>query len=807
MNAGRALLLPRSRAGKRTPFWIQRLRAKDLLAFVSGVDDFPIVTETYRDVLQDVFDLPHLESLLGGIQSGAIRVLPIETAVPSPVASSLLFNFVSVYLYEWDAPKAERQAQALRLADVLPQLSAPGSDWGGAQGSGLDASGLDASGVDASGGADLSSLLSPEAIAEVEQRAQHRAPGYQARSEDELALILRELGDLSEDEALAACAAGTPRGGAVWLDALALQGRAVRLAMGGDMRWLAVELAESYRAAFRAPGPGPALSEEAANVLRRFLARSGPVTRAALLARYPFSALQLEATLAELLQAREIVPGRFTAPDQNEVVAAPLLDQIRRRTLSLLRQAVQPVPLEGYVDFLTQWQHVGPAARLADPNGLRQVMGQLRGVALPLRTWEQEVLPARLPDYQPGDLDLLVQTGDLVWSGVPSTAGHDARRLRVRFFFRGEGALFVEPPAAAEEGLSETGRRVYEILKAEGASFAGELQAAAGLRPAALNTALGELALSGLVTHDTLEPLRGILAGEAEAEPEPATASTLEADLAQRLEAFQKRGSRRPLSASRLREAKRRVTNRLRNDTRLQAEAAFALVPAPARAAGAASLAPAGRWSLVHRASVLGPPASDEARAERLARILLARYGVVSRESLEREAGAWEWPQLYRVYQRLELRGEARRGYFILGLPGIQYALPEAVEALRARSAGDDSMVLLNATDPANILGGEFPNTEAPRFSRLPSTHLALLRGRAVALFEEGGAHITTLPGAEPSDVSRAVAAYLARPFAPRRVVVARWIDEAVLGSPGEPLLRALGFQSTPSAMEWWTGH
>jgi ATP-dependent Lhr-like helicase len=227
--------------------------------------------------------------------------------------------------------------------------------------------------------------------------------------------------------------------------------------------------------------------------------------------------------------------------------------------------------------------------------------------------------------------------------------------------------------------------------------------------------------------------------------------------------------------------------------------------PVPSASTGAAG--PAGRWSLVHRAGVLGAPASDEARAERLARILLGRYGVVSRESLEREAGAWEWSQLYRVYQRLELRGEVRRGYFVLGLSGIQYALPAAVEVLRARSASDETTVLLNATDPANILGGEYPNTQAPRFSRLPSTHVALLRGRAAALFEEGGAQITIFGGAEPADVSRAVAAYLARPFAPRRVVVARWNDEAVLGSPGEPLLRALGFQSTPSAMEWWAGH
>jgi ATP-dependent Lhr-like helicase len=246
------------------------------------------------------------------------------------------------------------------------------------------------------------------------------------------------------------------------------------------------------------------------------------------------------------------------------------------------------------------------------------------------------------------------------------------------------------------------------------------------------------------------------------------------------------------------------VTNRLRDEALCQAEAAFA--PSPA-ATPALTPMPAGRWSLVHRASVLGPPASDEARAERLARILLARYGVVSHESLEREAGAWEWSQLYRVYQRLELRGEVRRGYFVVGFSGIQFALPAAVEALRERRASDETIVVLNATDPANILGGEYPGTAALRFARLFSTHIALLCGRSVALFEVGGAQITALPGAEAGAVSRAVSAYLARPFAPRRVVVSRWNDVSVLGSPGEALLRVLGFQSTPSAMEWWAGH
>ncbi|MCC6191009.1 MAG: DEAD/DEAH box helicase [Anaerolineales bacterium] len=773
MNAGRALLMPRARGRQRTPFWLQRLRAKDLLALVRSrhFDEFPILVETYRDCLQDVFDLPHLEELLGRIQSGEVQVVSIETATPSPVAADLLFNFAGVFLYEWDAPKAERQLQALSLSGTLAGL-VPAAEAGPGTGT------------------DLSSLLSPEAIAEVVQRAQHQAPGYQARTLEELAYHLRELGDRTTAEV----AASTTGGGEAWLQMLMDEGRAMPVTIQGEQRWVSAGLAAEYGAAVAGETP-----EAAEAVLRRYLRHAGPVTREAILQRYPFEPDWLEAALARLGAAGEVVAGRFTGPELDEVCDAHTLDQIRRRTLAQLRQAVQPVPLEGYASFLARWQHVQPDARPAGPGALRQVLEQLRGLALPWRVWEREVLPARLDRFDPAALEALGQGGELVWAGAPSGGGHFAlgrregedqsiaarlRRGRIRLFFRGEGALFFDNPDEVEAEVSPPAQRVLEFLRAEGASFAADLQAGLALTAAALTAALAELAAAGLVTHDSFDALRALQAAEDDGAAEARSRSALEEELAARL------GDRaRPLTAHRYRQAKQRVAQRLRGE-------ALAVPSRPS-----APPVPAGRWALVNRAGVLGAPLSAEERAERLARALLARYGVVSRDSLERETGLLDWAQLYPVFQRFELRGEVRRGYFVAGLAGAQFALPAAVELLR--SAPDQGAVVLNAVDPANVYGGDLGVEGAPRFARVPSTHVALVRGRPVVVFEDNGDRITTWPGVEAEAIQSAVQAYVLRPSGTRRVAVTHWNGQSVAGSDGEALLRAAGFGSTPGGLEW----
>ncbi|MGE5139448.1 MAG: DEAD/DEAH box helicase, partial [Rudaea sp.] len=256
-NAARALLLTKSAKQKRTPFWLQRLKAKDLLALVKRFDDFPIVTETIRDCLRDVFDLPHLEEILNRINSGEIRVVPIETVIPSPVASGLLFQFISIYMYEWDAPKAERQLQALSFKREALQ--------------------------DALQGIMLSELLKPEAISEVTARLQHTAPGTQARTAEELAVFMAELGDLTDEEIVERCTVNGPE----WTTELAGQGRIVRVDIPASTtnraRWIPVEMQGEYGQFFDSRH-----EQSASSILRRFLRNNGPATRAGILSRYAF---------------------------------------------------------------------------------------------------------------------------------------------------------------------------------------------------------------------------------------------------------------------------------------------------------------------------------------------------------------------------------------------------------------------------------------------------------------------------------------------------------------------------------------
>ncbi len=763
MNAARALLLPKSRGQKRTPFWLQRLKAKDLLASLGRYDDFPIVAETYRDCLRDVLDLPHLEEVLAKIASGAIDVVAIETAIPSPVASALLFQFVNVYMYEWDTPKAERALQALTISrELLDDLLA--SDQ-------------------------LQHLLKPEAVDEITARRQHLAPGYQARTVEELAVVLQELGDLTADEIVARCAGDSH----TWIAELAARKRIAEISIpshrGRESRWVPAELAAQYESL----GEPSAASE----ILTRFLRSSGPVTRQGLLNRYAFPEEWLDKELSRLSDTREIGRGHVTplaASTAEEFVDRRSLEQIHQRTLSLLRKEVQPVSLYAYADFLTRWQHVTPGERVAGDDAMRRVLQQLQGIALPLAVWEMDTLPSRLAERTTGEttpageLDALCASGDLVWV---------AQGNRLRLFSRGQGALFLPPapetlsvPQVDDKGLEPAGRgspgaesgattlplsanamAVYDYMRSEGASFAADLEAALKFKSDVVGAALGELAAAGWITNDSWGTLNEARSGR------PASAvSPLEAELSARMI------SPRSLTPSRYRDAKRRVTQRLRAE------------PRPA--------ARAGRWSLVYRPRVLGPAMSLAERAASLAAVLLARYGVLTRETLEHEQELVDWALLYPELERMEMRGQVRRGYFVAGLPGVQFALPEAVEKLRAAAASpQDSPVVLNATDPANVFGPE--RTEVPiRFARLSSTWVVLDRGRPVLVAEDGGNRITSDPGVERDAVERALPAFLDRPNAPRHVAVTQWNGAGVLGSAFESLLRAHGFRRTPAGME-----
>lgn len=791
-NAARALLLPGLGRGKRTPFWLQRLRAKDLLQVVRRFEDFPIVAETYRDCLQEVMDLPHLEVVLEAIARGEIQVVSSETLVPSPVAQSLLWDLIAVYMYEWDTPKAERQLQTLAAnRDLLQELLQD---------------------------IDLSDLLRPEAVAEVRGRLQHTAPAAQVRTVEELAYLLQTAGDLSSVEIAERCS-GDPSG---WLGRLAGEGRISLFPLpterGRVERWVAAELAHEYKAAFApdagAGSPEGALSADEARrrILARYLAQAGPSTFETIRARYAFPNEWLRAELEQLVAGRLLAQGRFTpgapAVEQVEYVDRHVLEQMHRRTLTILRNEVQPVSQTAYAHFLAHWQHLHPASRLPGEGSLRRILQQLRAAPVVGRLWERDVLPLRMTDYRPYELADLCQSGELVWIG---SGGADPRRLRIRFVFRGEGGAYLERPPDDMSAYTEDGQAVYEFLRSEGATFLTDIRAALDLSEERAWAALWELAAGGLATNDSLAILRDLLQyGVPNAAHDRKPLSSLENELAERL--AQQRAQRgghaggphgrpnfggavqRP-GRSDLAAARRRVAERLGQPGEH--------VP---------SVRQEGRWTLIHRFSVLGKALLPVEMAARQARQILARFGVVTHASLDGEIGTWDWSTIYPELQRLEMRGEVRRGYFVHGLPGVQFALPEVVEQMRASAASlsfeDEPIVLVNACDPANTYGpaGQFSMAtgEPFAFARVPSTWFAMQGGRPVLLIGETGADLAAVEGASDSQILKALQAWVAHvsTFA-MRSSVNTWNGEPIIGSAVQPLLESAGYYRDYMAMTW----
>ena len=788
MNAARALLLPGVRGRRRTPFWLQRLRAKDLLAATRQLGDFPIIAETYRGCLRDVLDVEHLRDVLAAIQKGDIRVIEAETIVPSPLAAGMLFGFISVYMYEWDTPRVERQMQVLSLnRELLSQLLDEGM---------------------------LPDLLRPEAIAAVDRELQHLAEGYRARSVQELAVILHEVGDLTTAEVQSRSLGE----GRTWLLRLAAEGRAFEIEIptrnGGVRRWINAEDYARYRDAFGLPDEPPMpIPEEllelrcppsaAREVLLRVLVRThGPLTREDILARHDLPDAWLDETLREMVAAGHLVSGRL-APDSQEPQWCDrrVLERIHRRTLSMLRKEIEPVDLPAYADFSLRWQRAHPAHRRKGRDGLVATLQQLRGLEAPVAIWERDVLSARVEGFGPGMLDAVCAEGNMVWVA----AGESAAHVRLRFVGRGEGSLLIESGKGVEN-LGEKANAVRAFLKEEGACYAADVQRGVSLGASEVDQALVELLLAGLVTNDRYEAIRLVL---ARAWGQPLRSRGMESSLDADLSAWRAKRApdmiRRP-RPERLRRARREVARRM---------------PPPTRWGG--------RWSLVHRASVLGGEIPEEQRVSRQAHQLLERYGIVTRDCLGREEWANGWARLYRRLQLMEMRGEVRRGYFVRGLPGVQFALPEAVERLRSWATpdadGSDALTVINACDPANPYGpagtdqgrgrvgidAGVPGERNPyRHARVPSNYLVVQRGVPILLYEHGGARWKILPGTSDETVQRGVQAcldHLTREGGlcaqPRRLAVRSWNGAPPIGSEAQPLLEGLGFRRESPAMVW----
>ena len=480
--AARALLLPRRRPGTRTPLWQQRKKASDLLAVAARFGSFPALLETYRECLRDQFDVPALLDVLARVARRTMHVTTVDTDTPSPFAASLLFAYTANFIYDGDAPLAERRAQAL-LVDQS-QLR------------------------DLMGDIELRELLDAGVIEEVEAQLQHADPRYRARSADAVHDLLLRIGDLTREELAARSASDQV---ARSIRTLVSARRVLEVPVGRGARFIAVEDAARYRDALGAPLPTglPAsllepVADPLGDLVLRFARTHGPFTTEAVASRFGISAGTAAAALARLASRGRVLQGTFT-PGRlgREWCENDVLRVIRQRSLARLRHEVEPVSAAALGRLSVAWH--GLLTRRHGPDALLDVVEQLQGVPVAASLLEREILPARIEGYRSSDLDLLSGAGEVVWVGVEPLGERDGR---VALYLTDHLAqLLPSSPGIAEfDGRS---RSILEHLRREGASFFSSLHVACGGGyPGETVSALWDLAWRGLVTNDTFHALR-----------------------------------------------------------------------------------------------------------------------------------------------------------------------------------------------------------------------------------------------------------------------------------------------------------
>lgn len=779
-NAARALLLPRNRPGKRTPLWQQRQRSKNLLSVVRRYPDFPILLETYRECLSDLFDLSGLVELMAEVAEGNVRVDDVETPAPSPFARSLVFSYEERFLYDQDAPAAERRAQALTLdRELLRELL---------------------------GTASLRELLDPDVIQAVEEEFQGLSPDRRARHEDDLYDLLRRTGGLTREE----IEARAPGDAGDWLAHLARQKRAVEVEFDGGVRmWTAAEDAALYRdatdAALPEGLPGELLASRSApleSLLRRYAHSRGPFTAGDAAARFGLPEGATEPLLTRLEEAGRLSRGEFRREgDVVEWCDRDVLRRIKRRTLAKLRREAEPVDGAALARFLTRWQGVETAARVpalpatrarrrsVAPAAsdalvrLREAVAQLEGVPLSWRNLVGHVLPARVPGFRVEMLDRLAAAGEMLWVGDGRLGSRDGRvaiyrRERFQVLARGSGSseLSEEWPAAAPHGA------VLDRLAARGACFTFDLVGGVvgdgDWGETEVEAAIWDLVWAGRITNDTFLPLAAL-------------------------------GKRRRSTAGR---ASRGLPRGWRRGPRAGTAQAGVRGGVSGARRGRAGMLAGGRWSLVGDLAPAAGRVSDTEWSHAMATLLLDRHGVVAAETARSENVPGGFESLYPVLREMEEAGHIRRGYFVHGLAGRQFALPAAVERLRRERRGPAKrgpIGILPAVDPANPwgavlpwpqLGAEIdPRRRGPR--RVPGAWLVLRAGSPCLFLEAGGQGIWTFAALdgdpEPGDAWAAL-----RDLAGRRrrrtLRLVRIDGRPARESPWTATLDECGFEKDP---------
>ncbi|GAA3337669.1 ATP-dependent helicase [Amorphoplanes nipponensis] len=740
--AARSLLLPRRDPRRRQPLWQQRQRSAQLLDVAREFADFPVTLEAARECLQDVFDVPGLVGLMREIGGRKVRLVEAETPRPSPFARSLLFGYVGAFLYEGDAPLAERRAAALALdSTLLGELL---------------------------GRVDLRELLDPTVVAETEAQLQWLTTNRSPRDPEDAAELLRLLGDLSAADL-------TARGVELdWASTLQANRRAIQVRIAGEERWIGVEDAGRYRDALGVAlpvGVAEAYLEPVADPLGDLVARyartHGPFAAATCAARFGLGVFVVEQALKRLSATGRVVSGEFSPGGAGtEWCDAEVLRMLRRRSLAALRKEIEPVPPRVLAAFLPRWHQIGGNARGVD--ALAATIEQLQSVAVPASAWERLVLPARIADYAPPQLDELCASGEVLWAGSGSIAGGDGW---VTLAYADSAPLLLPPP---DDGLTltEQHQSVLDALADGQALFFRNLSdKVRATDDTALAATIWELVWAGHLTNDTFAPLRALLGGSGAHKAKAAPART-----------------------------------RYRRPGR------------PTMPARSGPLMMAGRWSRLPERDL-----DPTRRAAALADLLLERHGVVTRGAVMAEGVTGGFAAVYPVLGALEERGAARRGYFVEGLGAAQFAVPGAVDRLRALAEPAElakrtgtSAVVLAATDPANPYGAALPWPErvvdsgngettpatGHRAGRKAGALVVLVGGDLVLYVERGGR--TLLSYVDDTEALTAAGQALAgsvRSGALGPMSVERADGESVHSSPLRDALTGAGFRATPRGL------
>ena len=741
--AARALLLPRRRPDQRTPLWQQRQRAADLLSVAAKYPSFPMLLETTRECLNDVFDLPALVELMGDLRSRRIRVVAVDTPQASPFAQSLLFAWIAVYMYEGDAPLAERRAAALALdRDLLRDLL---------------------------GAEELRELLDAGVIADVELELQRLVTGGQARDADELHDLLRVLGPLTPDELGArSVPSAEPDSERVagWVRTLVEQRRAIEVRLAG--RDVVADAADAARlrdaagAALPVGLPASAIEpveDPLGDLCMRYARTRGPFLARDVARWLGIGEQPVAARLASLVAEGRLLRGEFRPGGADrEFCDAEVLRRIRRRCLAALRQEVEPVQPEALARFLPGWQGVGGRRRGVD--ALADVVAQLQGAPVAASVLEADVLACRMAGYKPADLDQLCTSGEVVWVGAGALGATDGR---VRLVFRDQAGLLV-PAAEPCDGALHDALRTR--LRDRGALFWGDLVAAAQAAHLPYDTetvlaALWDLVWAGEVTNDSLGPLRARVGGHARS-----------------------RARRPPSRAGRSRRG------------RLRLGGLSATGPPSA----------AGRWSLVEPL-LSPPPAPTESALARAHQLLDRYGVVTRETALgEGTDGGFAgvYPVLKALEERGEARRGyfvAGLGAAQFALPGAVDRLRGA------RSPEPDAAaVVLAATDPAQPYGAALAWPESPgRPTRTAGAHVVMIDGVPLVVVERGGRSLTTFEDAESSDAWIDAVMGLVKDGRLRKLEIAKVDGAAVRETPWAARLEAAGFTSAYKGMLYRT--